>query len=152
MSTPAPFDPRALCDTLPRGLYLLTAAHENQRAGQIVHWVQPCAIEPALVCVAAYKGHTIEPLIRDSHVFGLCAVDAEDKLIMRKFAAQVPPDESGDPFDSLDVVRLATGAPILRRSGFVLDCEVVRHFDLEADHEIYVGLVRAGRAEPGWRS
>ncbi len=127
-----------------RGSYILTAAHDNKRSGQLVHWVQPCADTPPLVCVAARKGHTIEPLIRDSHAFAVCRVDPEDKLVMRKFASQRPPDASGDPFDSIDVERVVTGAPVLKRCVVAVDCTVVRHFDLEADHELYIGLVVGG--------
>lgn len=129
----------------PRALYLLTSAFEQKRAGQFVESVQPCAHEPLLVCVAARKGHTIEPLIRDSHCFAICRVDPEDRLLNKKFQTLRTPDAPGDPFDSLDVDRLVTGAPIPRRAWAALDCQVVRHLDLEADHELYIGMVVGGR-------
>lgn len=143
---PPPEVVRAM-ELLPRGVFLLTAAFETKRAGQIVHWVQPCATEPALVCVAARNGHAVEPLIRDSHVFAVCRVDPEDRLLIRKFSPTRTPDDSGDPFDSFETERMATGAPVLKRASVVLDCEVVRHFDLEANHELYIGIVRAARCE-----
>ncbi len=130
---------------LPSGWFVLTAAFEAKRSGMIVRWVQPCAEEPLLVAVAARRGHSIEPLIRDSHSFAICRIDPEDKLLTRKFAVHRPPDDTGDPFDAVPVETLVTGSPIIRRSPLVLDCEVVRHFDLEADHELFVGLVVAGR-------
>lgn len=134
---------------LPAGHFVLTSAFEAKRSGMIVRWVQPCAEEPLLVSVAARRGHSIEPLIRDSHAFALCRVDPEDKLVARKFAVHRPPDDAGDPFDSVPVETMVTGSPVLKRSQLVLDCEVVRHFDLEADHELFIGLVVAGRAGPG---
>ncbi len=134
---------------LPSGCFVLTAAFETKRSGMIVRWVQPCADEPLLIAVAARRGHSIEPLIRDSHCFAVCRIDPEDKLMTRKFAVHRPPDDTGDPFDSMAVDTLATGSPIIRRSPLVLDCEVVRHFDLEADHELFIGLVRAGRVSAG---
>ena len=51
--------------------------------------------------------------------------------------------ESGDPFDCLPLDRLVTGAPIVRRAAAAFDCEVVRHLDMEADHELYIGHVLA---------
>jgi flavin reductase (DIM6/NTAB) family NADH-FMN oxidoreductase RutF len=147
-STGDPAIVRALA-MLPAGHFVLTAAFETKRSGMIVRWVQPCADEPLLVSVAARRGHSIEPLIRDSHAFALCRVDPEDKLVARKFAIHRPPDDTGDPFDSVPVETMVTGSPVLRRSQLVLDCEVVRHFDLEADHELFIGLVRAGRVGPG---
>jgi flavin reductase (DIM6/NTAB) family NADH-FMN oxidoreductase RutF len=126
----------------PKGSFLLTACFENKRAGQIVQSVQPCADEPMLICVAARKGHPIEPLIRDAHHFAICRFDPEDKLILRNFGG--PPARS-DAFDSLELDRLASGAPVPRRSLAALDCLVLRHLDLEADHELYIGQVLAGR-------
>jgi flavin reductase (DIM6/NTAB) family NADH-FMN oxidoreductase RutF len=129
----------------PRGCFLLTAAFENKRSGQIVESVQPCAEEPMLVCVAARKGHPIEPLIRDAHCFAVCRVDPEDRLLLRKFGVGRPTGLTGDPFDALDLDRLATGAPVPKRCSAALDCQVLRHLDVEADHELYIGLVVAGR-------
>jgi len=126
---------------IPTGRYVMTAAFEAKRAGAIVNWVQPCSEEPVLICVAARKGHTVEPLIRDSHAFGLCMIREDDRLLARKFEGHIPPDELGDPFDSLEVESMMTGSPLIKRSLVAFDCEVVRHFDLEADHELYVGQV-----------
>jgi len=142
--SPAPEARRAL-SLFPRGCFLLTASFDHKRAGQIVESVQPCADEPMLVCVAARKGHPIEPLIRDAHTFAVCRIEPDDKLIMRKFGPTKAPAAAGDPFDALEVERLATGAPIPKRCMAALDCQVLRHLDVEADHELYIGLVVAGR-------
>lgn len=125
--------------------YVMTSAFEDQRAGMRVLSVFQCATEPALVCVAAKKGHPIEPLIRDSHCFAICRIDPGQKLALRKFSTE--PDEGHDPFDSFLIHRLSTGSPVLAISSLVLDCEVVRHFDLEADHELFVGQVLAARLD-----
>lgn len=130
---------------LPRCTFLMTAAYENKRSGQLVESVQHCGDSPLLVCVAARKGHSVEPLIRDSRTFALCRVHPDDRLLLRKFAEDKPPDELGDPFDSIEVERIVTGAPVIRRAVCALDCEVVRHFDLEAEYELYVGQVLGAR-------
>jgi flavin reductase (DIM6/NTAB) family NADH-FMN oxidoreductase RutF len=134
---------RALA-AFPRGAYLLTAAFEQKRSGQIVHSAQSCADEPMLVCIAARKGHPIAPLIRDAHQFAVCLIDPADKLLLRNFGAGGSQGR-GDPFDALELERLATGAPVLKRSLAALDCQVIRHLDVEADHELYIGQVLAGR-------
>jgi len=121
--------------------FVMTSGYENDRAGTLVHWVSRAADEPPLVSVAVPKGHAIEPLIRDSRAFALCVIDPEDRRLRGAFAHACAPDERSDPFDSLEVRALTTGSPVLARSPLVLDCEVVRHFDLEADHEFYVGQV-----------
>ncbi len=133
---------RRALELFPRGLFLLTARFESKRAGQMVVSAVACAQEPLLVCVSARKGHPIAPLIRDAHAFAVCIVGQEDRLLTRKFSVV----EKGDPFDSMEVERLVTGAPVPRRCVAALDCTVVRHMDIEADHELYIGQVVGGRA------
>ncbi len=126
--------------TLGGGVYILTAAHDDQRHGMRVLSVQQCSVEPRLISVATRKGHPIEPLIRDSHAFAICKIDPTQKLVLRKFLTEAGP-EFEDPFDSFVVDSMQTGSPVLARCLAAFDCEVVRHFDLEADHEIFVGQI-----------
>ena len=134
----------------PQGL--MTAQFEGERAGVLIRSVQVCADDPVLISLVVPRGHSIDPLIRDSHAFAVCLLGEQNKLIKRKFAETQKPEGAldsdeprDDPFDAFRVCELATGSPILDRVPAVLDCEVVRHFDLEADHEIYVGHVVAAR-------
>ncbi|MBX3364578.1 MAG: flavin reductase [Phycisphaeraceae bacterium] len=140
----------AALDTIPGGAFIITSAFDGVRSGVIARSVQPCADEPRLVCVAVRKGHTVEPLIRDSRCFALCRVARTDRLVMRKFemSADHDPEKPQDPFDAFAIETMTTGSPILRKSDLVLDCEVVRHFDLEADCELFIGLVLAARIGP----
>ncbi len=128
---------------LPSGLFLMTAAFDGRRGGVIVRSVLPCADEPVLLSVAIRKGHWIEPLIRDSHHFGICLVDPADRLMVRKFADDASRD--ADPFDCFPVDSLVSASPLLKRAWACFDCLVVRHFDLEADHGLYVGQVLSAR-------
>jgi flavin reductase (DIM6/NTAB) family NADH-FMN oxidoreductase RutF len=132
-------------ERIPWATWVMTAAFDGQRSGVVVRWVQRCASEPVLVSVAVEKCHALEPLIRDSHGFALNLVDEADRVLLRRFDGYAPPDEHTDPFDSLAVETWATGSPILRRSLVALDCEVVRHLDIEASSELFIGLVRDAR-------
>ena len=157
MSGPAP-DPkpsaiRAAIEKLAHHRFLITAAHDNRRSGLIARSVQACADEPVLIAVSVRRGHLIEPLIRDSHAFGLCLIADDDRLIRRTFdpdliktTVDLSSDADGDeddPFIAFETKPLKTGSPILARTKLAFDCEVVRHFDLEADHELFVGSVVA---------
>ncbi|MEM7623151.1 MAG: flavin reductase [Planctomycetota bacterium] len=160
---PAADIPASVIAALPRlatGMFVMTAKYEDCRSGARVFSVQQCASSPLLIAIALRKGHVVETLIRDSHAFALCEIDPADRLCLRKFpdramerdeadpraalAAEHETDGVHDPFDAIATRTLRTGAPVLARSPLVLDCEVVRHFDLEADHELYVGLVLGG--------
>ena len=149
----SPFDARAAAfdaeqtrravRQIPGGVFVITSSFEGKRAGSTVMSVGMCAGEPRLVCVALRKGHIIEPLIRDSRGFAICMIDPNDRLVMRRFAESEHHDS--DPFDGIDTTTLVTPAPVLRRSIMALDCEVVRHFDLEADCELFIGSILAGQ-------
>ncbi len=138
-------DPHAAIAQLPSGQFLMASAYEGDRAGTIVRSVQSCGEELPLICIAVRTGHPIEPIIRDSRCFALSWLDTEQKLVVRKFDYDAEHD-GGDPFDALAVESLVTGSPVLCWSPLVFDCEVLRHFDLEADHELYIGQVVACRA------
>ena len=138
---------RVLTDAFGHVLAML-ARHDGECAGVIVRSCQVCADDPLLVGVAVRKGHAIEPLIRDSRSFSLCVVRPDDKLVMRKLGEQTPPDERTELFASVPLRTLRSGAPVLKRAIGAIDCEVVRHFDLEADCELYVGQVLAVERTP----
>ena len=127
---------------IPRGLFILTSACEGHRSGVLTKWVQPCSTIPPLVMVAIAKGSPVEPLIRDSRAFALCQIGANDRLLMRRFAS--PPERFEDPFVTLPAHPGENGSPIIDRALSYLDCQVVRHIDLDADHRLYVGQIVAG--------
>lgn len=119
----------------------MTSSYEGAcRRGGVVKSVMPVAEEPLLLAVAAWKGHGLEPIIRDSHYFGVSMIDPTDRVLVRRFSGHL--SEHGDQFDSVATERdPCRRCRILSRSIIAIDCEVVRHFDIEADHELYIGLV-----------
>jgi flavin reductase (DIM6/NTAB) family NADH-FMN oxidoreductase RutF len=140
-----PVEPGAVAaamSRIPSGLFILTAQFEEARTGMLVTRVQRCSDNPPLVLVAMLKGQPIEPLIRDARGFALCQIACDDLLARRKFEAT--PHHGEDPFVSLPVFAAPSGAPILERAVAYLDCELVRHLDVENTTGIYIGLVRSG--------
>lgn len=130
-------------DVLPSAVCVMTAAHEHKRTGMLVSRVMRAADEPLSIAVSVPTGQRLTMLLRDSRAFGLCFLDPSRRATIRRFDhahdAEMP--SMGDPFETQPTRTLVTGAPLLTGSLVALDCEVVRHFDLESDHEIYVGLV-----------
>jgi flavin reductase (DIM6/NTAB) family NADH-FMN oxidoreductase RutF len=125
--------------------YILTSRFKNKRGGMLATSVQLCGHEPPLVCIAVRKGHRVDLLLRDSHAFGLCCIPATSRLLLRRFRAMHSPESIADPFEGLEIDALLTGAPLLKGCTVAFDCEVFRIFDLEADHELVIGLVVALR-------
>lgn len=141
-------DARRAMAHIPCGMWVMSSCFEGKRAGVIVKSVSPCADEPLLLAVAAWKGHGIEPIIRDSHHFAVSLIEPEDRLLIKKFSGNL--SDHPDQFDAIATDRLVSGAPVLAKSRLAFDCEVVRHFDMEADHELYIGLVLGSRVHaPG---
>jgi flavin reductase (DIM6/NTAB) family NADH-FMN oxidoreductase RutF len=130
---------------VPAARYILSAAHGASRNGMVVTRIQHCADEPPIVAVSVRKGHQLSPLIRDSAHFGLAELRASERLLARKFES--PVDLHGeDPFlgHRLLPESLTRGLPIPAGVAAWISCELVRHLDIEADHELYVGRVVAG--------
>jgi flavin reductase (DIM6/NTAB) family NADH-FMN oxidoreductase RutF len=130
---------------LSAGRFVLAAGFEGRRAGVVPISVACAAEEPLLVAAFVRRGHWIEPIIRDARAFSICRVDDPESpawaMLLRRFAEAARPRDP-DGFDGVETLTLATGAPILARTSLAFDCEVHRHYDLDADHELYVGLVR----------
>lgn len=138
---PLPMATEAL-SRLPRGRLLLTAASGDLRRGRLVEWVQQCGSAPPAVMLALPKGDPISPLIRDSRHFCLSILRGVDPLLERLFATR----QEGDPFLGLPVRTTASGCPIVDRGEWAIECEMIRHLDIDGDCELYVGAVR--RVEP----
>lgn len=127
---------------VPQSLYVMTSQFEERATGVMVSWVQQAGFDPPMIVAALSKGRPIIPLLHDSHGFAICQIARSDKLTMRRFAKGA--EEWDNPFDAIDIFRSVTGSPIIRNSLAYLDCQLVRHLDVEGDHDLYIGLVRDG--------
>jgi flavin reductase (DIM6/NTAB) family NADH-FMN oxidoreductase RutF len=127
------------------GSWLITACYDGERVGLPVRWVQRAGGEPSLVSVVVRKGNKISPVIRDSRAFALNLLPPEQPLLARRFTNGVA-ERLGDPFQTIAMDRLVTTSPCLRSAIAVIDCELFRHLDLEAECEMYIGLVLAAKS------
>lgn len=133
---------------IPSGRFVLTAEHEDRRAGMLVHWVQQVCIEPSMVSVAVAKGKPIMPLISESRKFALCQIGEDDKRMQRKFAQDSEPGD--DPFLGFELRPSKLGSvPIMSGALAYFECELSCHMDVEGDHDLFVGRVHAAESEPG---
>jgi flavin reductase (DIM6/NTAB) family NADH-FMN oxidoreductase RutF len=134
----------SIAQALPQGLFLMTAADDDARSGFITRWVQQCGRVPFLVSVTIPRGTAIEPLLRDSRRFALCALRDDDRVIKRRFTEA--PGRMDDPYVGLRSFTDVTGAPIIRRCRYYLDCELVGQLAMESDCRIYIGQVHRAKA------
>ena len=128
---------------MPTGRYLLTAAHGGARRGLLVDRIQHCADEPPTILVSVRKGHALSPLIRDAASFGLCELASTDRILSRLFSKPTELQDD-DPFLGHQLIAHSAGnAPIPACSASWMSCELLRHLDIEADFEIYIGRILA---------
>lgn len=130
----------AALDLIPRGEFLLTAAGGGRSNGVLVDFVGQCANNPPMIVVATVKGQVLSPLIRDSRRFVLSIVSDATRSLARRFVRSSV--ETEDPFIGLPIEYTPSGIPVLTGSEAWFECELVRHLDIDADCELYVGSVR----------
>lgn len=124
--------------------FAMASRFARDRAVVLVRWVHACCADPPMVSVSLRKGCHIVPVIRDSHAFALSLLDPADTFALRKI--RDAKDPAIDPLDLLEHTTLRTGSPCLLRAQCGIDCEVVRHLDLDGDHEMYIGQIVAVRS------
>jgi flavin reductase (DIM6/NTAB) family NADH-FMN oxidoreductase RutF len=135
-----------LLDQIPSGVFLLTGAFGEMRGAALVRWVQQVASNPPMLVVAIEKGQPLSPIIRDSRGFALCLISDSDPVFTKLFRQM--PEHTQDPMMSIPCTKTPSGAPVPLRTTAWFDCEIMRHFDIEADHEVYIGCIHhAGRNE-----
>jgi flavin reductase (DIM6/NTAB) family NADH-FMN oxidoreductase RutF len=151
MNDEHPECPEEVLGEIPSGVFVLSTAFDGLRSGLLASWVQRCSLEPPMVMVAIPKGQAVEPLILNSRSFVLCRIRPDDRFVVRKFASA--PERTEDPFVAISTKSAPSGGPIIDRAASFLDCQVIRHIELESDHRVYVGQVTtAGRlngVQPG---
>jgi len=131
---------RQALERIPSGEFLLTASFGDYRGATLARWIQQVSSTPPMVMVAIEKGQPLSPIIRDARFFGLCEPRPEDRLLRKTFASERP---DGDPFLALPLRVTGHGVPIPTRVASWLECELVRHLDIEGNCELYVGLVHS---------
>ena len=129
---------------LPGGIFLVTARHEDRRAGLLTSWVQQCCGRPPMLSIAVPKGAAIMPLISESAAFAACHLDADDRIIHRKFRGELGLND--DPFLGFELLRhTLTHSPVIASAAAFFECTVTCHMDVDGDHDVFVGRVVNGR-------
>ena len=130
---------RSALESIPRGEFLLTASDGSRSNGVLVDFVGQCANDPPMLVVATAKGQVLTPIIRDSRAFTVSLITDANRPIARRFAKSSV--EIEDPFIGLPTEETGRGIPVLARTAAWFECELIRHLDIDADCELYVGNV-----------
>jgi flavin reductase (DIM6/NTAB) family NADH-FMN oxidoreductase RutF len=132
----------ALFRRLSLGVYVVGAAHNEQRDAFTAAWVMQVSFDPLLLALSINPQHASYPLLKDSGAFTVNVLQRGQLELARRFGTQ-----SGREHDKLAGVRWRrgrSGAPVLDDALAYFDCEVTERHP-SGDHELVLGRVVDGR-------
>ncbi len=131
----------ALFKTISSGVYVVGAAHGQQRNAFTASWVMQASFNPLMLSLSINPGNTSYRLIKAARAFAVSVLAREQMDLARHFGTQ-----SGREHDKLagQAWRAGiTGAPILSEALSYFDCRLC--FTRRAgDHVLVVGRVIDG--------
>jgi flavin reductase (DIM6/NTAB) family NADH-FMN oxidoreductase RutF len=131
----------ALFRQLSLGVYIVGAAHNEQRDAFTAAWVMQVSFTPLLLAVSIHPEHASYPLLKEAQAFTVNVLKRGQLEIARRFGTQ-----SGREYDKLAGVRWhpgRSGAPVLDDAVAYFDCELTDRFPA-GDHELMLGRVVDG--------
>ena len=125
--------------------FFLTAKGTDKSHGVMAEFVTACANTPPMLMVSVRKGMALSPLIRDSRMFAVAAVEGIALAHARRLDQMII--DQVDSFMGITVDHTPSGIPVLANSISWFECELARHIDIDADCELYAGIVRAAHMD-----
>ena len=135
-------DIEALFRRLTAGVYVVGAAHNDERDAFTAAWVMQVSFDPLLLALSVNPEHASDPLLKASGAFTVNVLKRGQLELARRFGTRSGRDE-----DKLAGVRWRpgrSGAPILDEALAYFDCQVTGRLPA-GDHELVVGRVIDGR-------
>jgi flavin reductase (DIM6/NTAB) family NADH-FMN oxidoreductase RutF len=137
--------PDAMRNTLrlwASGVSIVTTVSGDQRAGMTVSAFNSLCLEPPMILVCLNKNTHAGELVRESGVFAVSILSADQAALSERFAGRVPLAEGEGRFDGVPVITAETGSPIIGGALAWLDCRVETIHD-GGSHWIVIGEVLA---------
>ena len=131
----------ALFRQLTHGVYVVGAAHNEQRDAFTAAWVMQVSYSPLLLALSIHPEHASYSLVRDSRAFTVNVLKRGHFEVARRFGTR-----SGRDYDKLADLSWhpgRSGAPVLDDAVAYFDCEVTDQRPA-GDHELMLGRVVDG--------
>jgi len=125
---------------IPHGLYICGVKDEEEVNGFTISWLMQASFKPPLVVNCVKRDSKSHEMIKNSRVFTISFLGAEQKNLAQKFFQ--PLRRVGNRFEDVKFYLGETGCPIIFDSLGYLECQVVGTVD-KGDHTVYVGEVIA---------
>lgn len=124
----------------PSGLFIVTAAFENQQAGYLASWVQQASFTPLVFSVACHPSRYPYQIIKAAKKFALNLIPEGDKILLKTFAKGHGPETN--PFENIEHT-LLDDVPVLKNAIASVVCEVASETQ-PGDHVLFFGEVKNG--------
>lgn len=129
------------------GVTVLSTLAGGEDVGITANSFTSLSLDPPQVLVSVSKRLYTHNALRESGVFGISILRAEQEEWGMRFAGMIP--EIEDRFAGIEILRAETGSALLRDALAWVDCRVTETYDGQ-DHTIFVGeVVAAGAADSG---
>jgi flavin reductase len=125
------------------GVTVVTTDGEAGSHGLTANAVASLSLNPPLVLVAVDKRAATLDYLKKNGCFAMNILRLDQEKVSRRFATPGPKD-----FSDLNIIKAATGSPILADCLAFLDCRVADILP-GGDHEIFVGEIVAGEYQGG---
>jgi flavin reductase (DIM6/NTAB) family NADH-FMN oxidoreductase RutF len=125
------------------GVTVVTTDGEAGSHGLTANAVASLSLDPPLVLVAVDKRAATLDYLKKNGCFAMNILRLDQEEVSRRFATPGPKD-----FSDLNIIKAATGSPILTDCLAFLDCRVADILP-GGDHEIFVGEIVAGAYQGG---
>ena len=126
---------------LASGVTVVTTHYAGERHGLTASSFNSVCLDPPLVLICVAQHLRSYELIKQSGVFAVSVLRAEQLEWGKRFAGMIP--DIDDRFAGIDCSVAETGCPILPNALSWVDCELYRDHDA-GDHTIFIGKVLAG--------
>lgn len=130
---------RAVVGRFVTGVTVMTTMHGGEPHGMTANAVSSVSLDPLLVLVCVDHGAEMCRLVRESGVFALSILAADQQHVSLRFAASDRP-MGAEMFDRVDAWSDVTGSPVVDGCLAHLDCRVWAVYP-GGDHDIVVGEV-----------
>lgn len=125
---------------IPHGLYICGVKDGEEVNGFTISWLMQASFKPPLVVNCVNRDSKSHEMIKNSGVFAVSFLGAEQKEMAQKFFK--PQRRVDNKFEDVEFYFGETGCPIISDSLGFIECQVVGAVD-KGDHTVYVGEVIA---------
>ncbi len=124
------------------GVSVVTARHDNIMHGMTVNSLTSVSIDPPRIVVTLATNTRTHQLVRESGLFGVSILSADQQVISDRFAGRIPDDDNR--FEGVPIKTLLEGIPVIEKSLAQLACRVVHIFEMP-NSSLFVAEVLEGR-------